>query len=216
MKNWIQNFSLSIGICLTIIALAAPNAKAQAVDTSIRKNILLNTRAGFLFDSADGDIDRKWTHDTWNSFMLNVGVYYTFPAQFRELYYFVGPELSYMDNEEYITANGRTSTLSTEFLQTWLTGGMTWRPAALWTDWYFSVFAGVSLWGQTYTDVGGVGYTRTLDTKTTSIFSNNEGDTNGYGGVSICYDFFWEWSGCVAYEYKNASIATLGINYGFN
>lgn len=216
MKNWIHNLSLSIGICLTLLAIATPNAKAQDVDTSIRKNFLVNTRAGFVFDSADPDVVRKWTHDTWSSYMLNVGIYGTFPVRMREFYFFGGPELSYLNNEEYISANGRTSTLTTELLQTWVTGGVTWRPAALDTDWYFSAFAGVSLWGQKYTDVGGVAYTRTLDTRDTSIFKGNNNDSNLYGGASICYDFYWEWSGCLAYEYKNSSIATLGINYGFN
>jgi hypothetical protein len=212
MNNWIKNLSLSIGLCLALVATAA---KAQEVDTSIRKNLLLNTRAGFLFDTADGNIDRKWNHDMWNSFMLNVGIYYTFPVQWREFYFFAGPELSYMDNEEYIEANGRTSTLSTTYLQTWLTGGITFRPAALDTDWYFSAFMGVSPWGQVDTDVGGVGYTRSLKTKNTSAFSDNN-ENSFYGGASLCYDFFWEWSGCVAYEYRTASTVTLGINYGFN
>ena len=214
MKNWIQNLILSVGICLTLAAIASPMAKAQGVDTSIRKNFLLNMRGGFLFDTADDNIDRKWNHDTFNSYLLNVGLYYTFPLQWREFYFFAGPELSWMDNEEYIQANGRTSTLSTQYLQTWLTGGITFRPAALDTDWYFSAFMGVSPWGQRNTDVGGVGYTRSLDTQDLSVFGNSNQNTI-YGGASVCYDFYWEWSGCIAYEYRTASIATLGINYGF-
>lgn len=212
MKNWIQKLSLSVGICLAVFTFGPSEAFAQ-IDTSIRKNFLVNTRGGFLFDNADENNDRKWEHDIWNSFLLSAGLYLTFPEQMRELYFFAGPEMSYMDNEEYISAAGRTSTLSTTYLQFWLTGGVTYRPAVLQTDWYFSGFVGVSPWGTVDTDIGGVGYTRSFKTKQPSIFNSSVNTV--YAGASVCYDFYWEWSGCVAYEYRTASVATLGVNFGF-
>ncbi len=210
MKNWIQTLIISVGFCLAAFTFAIP--QAQAIDTSVRPNHFINYRGGFLFDTADSNIEKKWEHDTFNSFLMSVGIYRTFPEKWREFYFYAGPEFSYMDNEEYISAAGRTSTVSTTYMQTWLTGGVTWRPAVLQTDWYFSGFLGLSPWGQQSTDVGGIGYNRSFKDKTPSFFN---GIGNGlYGGLSVCYDFFWEWSGCVTYENRTANIVTVGINYG--
>lgn len=210
---------VAVLLAITLSPLG-PTAAATPVDRgrnlSARPPLYVHLRGGYLLDSADAGVEQGWEHDTMSSYVFSLGAFATIPPTWRQIYFFFGPELSYMRSEESISGLNE-SYLSSTFTQAFLTSGVTFRPDHFGGDWTFSFWTAFEIWGEQETELGTPQYKRSLGKTQTRLRDSLILPflRNTVVAVNACYDLSWEWAACLNLESRGPTAITAGMNYGF-
>lgn len=190
---------------------ASAFARGKDTDTSASSAIprfTVKANGGFLLDSGDAEVRRRWSHDVWYSYLANAGFYYNLPVLWEGLYLFGGPELSYYVSEEEHSSGQASSYLTSRFFQLLATVGAGFQPPnLLWGKLGFTLSVSVQAWGQKQTDFDSHGFNKDLGTENT--------DNLFVYGFTTYYAVTNQWRPFLGYELRNGSIITAGVNYAF-
>jgi hypothetical protein len=169
--------------------------------------ISLNLHYGLTVDTQDPDVRNTWHHDMGYSYLFSLGAYWNFPKMFgQDLWLFVGPEFSYLRDEEEISSDTSNSYVYSTIMQFFGTIGATWQPDFFARRAGLTAYLGVPVWGQKSTTFNSYGYSRDLGTRAVDDF--------GYGG-SFHYVITPHWKPYIGYEYRVGSLVNFGVNYVF-
>ncbi len=109
---------------------ASPPPEADSIADSDKPAWYVNGRGGWLSKAADADVQDKWDHDIFSSYIFSVGVHRLFPRSWKQIFFFAGADFSYLNSEEEISSGLSNSYLPTTSTQLMATGGLSWFPGS--------------------------------------------------------------------------------------
>ena len=123
--TWITLFALSLAACLQVHAAEPKTAvTTRATSEGRRPPWVASVRIGPSLNPLDNEVEGDWEHDYTSSLGVTVGVYYTVPRAWREIYFFFGPDVAYLTSTEtYGNAKIESSLLQLSAL-----GGVAYKP----------------------------------------------------------------------------------------
>ena len=195
---------------------AAPSKQDMATAPSSAtefNSFAMNVRSGFLLSSADDQVQEKWEHDTFSSYLFGIGLYYRFPRAWKQLHFFGGGDFGYMVSEEEISNVYLTST----FTQLFLTGGLTYLPTWLGGRWGFGFFTSFELWGQKIAKLQSNSFDAEVSKGKTHV-NDSLLPVEFATGVSVSYQLLPQWTPYVGLEKRmsfGGNALTFGVNYVF-
>ncbi|MGE0527610.1 MAG: hypothetical protein AB7G93_05910 [Bdellovibrionales bacterium] len=173
----------------------------------IRPRFLLNLRGGFLITSADDEVNKKWEHDIWYSYLASVGSYYTFPRSRRQVYFLAGADVAYFVNEEELTSSVSGSYITSRYMQLLATVGVGYEPRVFGGNLGFLYLLSIEAWGEKKSELEAGGFTHDLKGDKTGIPAAH--------GLSVYYEVWRGLKPYVGYENRAGDVALLGVFYAF-
>ena len=169
--------------------------------------LALNVRYGLPLTTSNSDVRSHWTHNTWNSYMGVIGTYWEFPPIiYGDWWFFTGPEFVYQHDQEDLSSNQASSSLTSDTFGFNLNGGLTWQPKMLQHKIGAQLVLALPIWAQRSTALSSPGFNRDLGQKT---------EQNLTYAFNVFYDFNHHLRPFIGLEWSVSSNIDLGLTYAF-
>lgn len=205
--RWLIPLLLS-SLCSPAFAAGKSKYDMDAAD-EVRPPIAIGLRGGFLMNTPDDAVVRKWEHAEFKSYQVALSGFYSFPPKWKQAYFFAGPEFYYQNSTEELSTSNYTTSIEIDTYQLMLTGGYAYQP--YWANGFGASFAtAIRVWGQKTATLDTPGFTQDLGTERMGGFSSRSGPIN------VILAFYYNYGALrpqLVFE-SNSSIG-MGLAYAF-